>query len=226
MPKVLLVEDEEALARALEFNLKREGFDVVRGRRGDTAVDLVLRTEPDVVTLDVMLPGLDGFEVCRELRRRGIRVPVIMLTAKSDEVDRVLGLEIGADDYVVKPFGVRELIARIKARLRREARSTAGGFGRVRFGSCEVDFEMFQAMRNGTIVDLTAKEFAILELLVRARGSVVSRNRILDEVWGEDAADARRIDAHVVNLRRKLEDDPGRPRHILSAYGEGYRFAG
>ena len=120
MPKVLLVEDEEALARGLEFNLKREGFEVVRARRGDTAVDLIVRTEPDIVTLDVMLPGLDGFQVCRDLRRRGIDVPVIMLTAKSDEVDRVLGLEIGADDYLVKPFSVRELIARIKARLRRD----------------------------------------------------------------------------------------------------------
>jgi len=226
MAKVLLVEDEEALARALEFNLKREGFEVVRCRRGDTAVDLIVRTEPDVVILDVMLPGLDGFEVCRELRRRGIPVPVIMLTAKSDEVDRVLGLEIGADDYVVKPFGVRELMARIKARLRREGRMPAAGFGRIRFGDCEVDFEMFQAMRDGQLIELTAKEFAILGLLVRARGSVISRNRILDEVWGEEAMDSRRIDAHVFNLRRKLENDPAKPRHILSAYGEGYRFAG
>jgi DNA-binding response OmpR family regulator len=226
MPKVLLVEDDEALARALDFNLKRESFEVVRARRGDTAVDLVARTEPDVVVLDVMLPGIDGFEVCRELRRRAMSVPVIMLTSKSDEVDRVLGLEIGADDYVVKPFAVRELIARIKARLRRDGRSAAAAFGRVAFGDCEVDLERFQATRGGRAVDLTAKEFAILALLVRARGSVVSRDRILDEVWGEDAIDARRIDTHVVNLRRKLEADAAKPRHILSAYGEGYRFAG
>ena len=226
MPKVLLVEDEEALARGLEFNLKREGFEVIRARRGDTAVDLIVRTEPDVVTLDVMLPGLDGFEVCRELRRRGIDVPVIMLTAKSDEVDRVLGLEIGADDYLVKPFSVRELIARIKVRLRRSGKSGAGSFARCTFGRCEIDFDHFQARREGVPVELTAKEFAILALLFKAGGEVVSRDRILDEVWGEEVIDSRRIDAHIVNLRRKLEDDAAKPRHILSVYGEGYRFAG
>ena len=226
MPRVLLVEDEEALARGLEFNLKREGFEVVRARRGDTALDLLVRTRPDIVTLDVMLPGLDGLEVCREIRRRGIDIPVIMLTAKAEEVDRILGLEIGADDYVVKPFSVRELVARIRARLRRRP-GEATGFPVCRFGPIEVDFEHFRATRDGQPVELTAKEFAILRLLVESRGAVVSRNRILDEVWGADeAVDARRIDTHVVNLRKKLEDDPASPRVIQSVYGEGYRFTG
>jgi DNA-binding response OmpR family regulator len=228
MPKILLVEDEEALARGLEFNLKREGFEVVRARRGDTAVDLITRTRPDLVTLDVMLPGpLDGFEVCREIRRLGVDVPVIMLTARTEEVDRILGLEIGADDYLIKPFSVRELVARIRARLRRDGRQAAPSYARFRFGRCEVDFNRFVVTRDGHVLDLTAKEFAILRLLVQARGEVVHRNRILDEVWGADEiSDARRIDTHIVNLRRKLEDDPSGPRLIQAVYGEGYRFTG
>lgn len=225
MPRILLVEDDEALARIMEFNLRREEFDVVRVRRGDTAIDVILRTEPDLVTLDVMLPGISGLDVCREIRRRGIDVPVIMLTARGEEFDRVLGLELGADDYVSKPFSVRELIARIRARLRRDGRQSSS-FATCRFGNTEVDFARFTATRNGNPLDLTAKEFAILQLLVRAQGEVVSRDRILDEVWGaSEMLDSRRIDTHIVNLRRKFEDDPADPRFILTVYGEGYRFA-
>ena len=227
MPKVLLIEDDEALARGLEYNLVREGFEVVRARRGDTAADVIVRTAPDIVTLDVMLPGQSGFDVLREVRRRGLDVPVIMLTAKGEELDRVLGLEIGADDYLVKPFSVRELIARIHARLRRDGRTGTGAFTTCRFGTCEIDFDHFTATRNGRSVELTAKEFAILKLLVQSRGEAVSRNRILDEIWGAEAAhDARRIDTHIVNLRRKLEDNPASPKFVQSVYGEGYRFAG
>jgi len=225
VPRILLVEDDEALARVMEFNLRREKFDVVRARRGDTAIDVILRTEPDLVTLDVMLPGMSGLDVCREIRRRGIDVPVIMLTARGEEFDRVLGLELGADDYVAKPFSVRELIARIRARLRRDGRQSSS-FATCRFGNNEVDFGRFTATRDGHAVDLTAKEFAILQLLVRAQGEVVSRDRILDEVWGAgEMLDSRRIDTHIVNLRRKFEDDPANPRFILTVYGEGYRFA-
>ena len=224
MSRVMIVEDDEALARGLEFNLSKEGFEVVRCRRGDRAVELALRVRPDIITLDVMLPGADGFEVCRELRRRGVEVPIIMLTAKNDELDRVLGLEIGADDYLVKPFSVRELIARIKVRLRREQRN--GDAPDYRFGRYAIDLQRLVVSKDAVTLDLTAKEAAILALLVRNRGEVVSRDRILDEIWGADAIDARRIDAHVVNLRRKLEEDPSRPRYIVSVYGEGYRFAG
>ena len=225
MPRILLVEDDEALGRVLEFNLRREEFDVVRTRRGDTAVDVILRTEPDLVTLDIMLPGMNGLDVCRELRRRGIDVPVIMLTARGDEFDRVLGLELGADDYLAKPFSVRELIARIRARLRRDGKQ-ASAFTLCRFGESVVDFGRFTATRLGVAVDLTAKEFSILQLLVQAQGEVVSRDRILDEVWGAgEMLASRRIDTHIVNLRRKFEDDPANPRFILTVYGEGYRFA-
>ena len=225
MPRILLVEDDEALARVLEFNLRREEFEVVRTRRGDTAVDVILRTEPDLVTLDIMLPGMSGLDVCRELRRRGIDVPVIMLTARGDEFDRVLGLELGADDYLAKPFSVRELIARIRARLRRDGKQPSA-FTLCRFGESIVDFGCFTATRQGLPVDLTAKEFSILQLLVQAQGEVVSRDRILDEVWGAgEMLASRRIDTHIVNLRRKFEDDPANPRFILTVYGEGYRFA-
>lgn len=225
MPKVLIAEDEETLAHGLEVNLRREGFDVVRARRGDTVVELVARTAPDLITLDVMLPGMSGLDVCRELRRQGVGVPIIMVTARAEEVDRVLGLEIGADDYLVKPFSVRELIARIRAHLRRESRHGESALNRHEFGRCTVDFEHFTATRDGKPLDLTTREFGILQLLVRAQGEVVTRDRMLDEVWGSDTAvNARTVDMHLLNLRRKLEDDPTRPRFITSVYGEGYRF--
>ena len=224
MTTVLVVEDEEALAHGLEVNLKREGFEVIRARRGDTAVDLALRTKPDLITLDVMLPGLSGLDVCRELRQRGVRVPIVMLTARTDEVDRILGLEIGADDYLVKPFSVRELVARIRAHLRRDLRAASEG-PVVTFGSCVIDFTRYRATRAGASLALTSREFTLLKLLIGARGEVVTRDRMLDEVWGSDAAvNARTVDMHVLNLRRKIEDDPARPQFLVSVYGEGYRF--
>jgi DNA-binding response OmpR family regulator len=227
VPRILIVEDDENFARGLEINLTREGFDVVRARRGETALDMAARTQPDLITLDVMLPGMSGIEVVRELRHRGIATPVIMLTARADEVDKVLGLEIGADDYLTKPFGLPELIARIHARLRRDAGTAKAATGHVVFGDVDVDLERFAATRNGRPIDLTTKEFDILRLLIRNRGQVVSRDRLLDEVWGGDVSvSPRSVDMHVMNLRRKVEPDPSRPVHVLSAYGEGYRFAG
>ena len=227
MSRVLVVEDDENLARGLEVTLTREGFEVVRARRGDTAVDMAARCHPDVITLDVMLPGgLGGFDVCRELRRRGIGAPVIMLTARGDEVDRVLGLELGADDYVVKPFSPRELVARIRARLR-SAPGTPGSGSRYCFGDVEVDLERYAVTRNGAPVDLTTREFEVLRLLIRHRGQVVSRLTMLEEIWGDaSAANARIVDTHVMKLRKKLERDAAAPEYVLSAYGEGYRFVG
>jgi two-component system alkaline phosphatase synthesis response regulator PhoP len=228
MPRVLVVEDDENLARGLEVSLVREGFEVVRARRGETAVEMAARCAPDVITLDVMLPGgMGGFDVCRELRRRGIGAPVIMLTARGDEVDRVLGLELGADDYVTKPFSSRELVARIRARLRRDAAQGTAGLGRHRFGDVEVDLAHFSVTRDGRPIELTTKEFEILRLLIRHRGEVVSRTAMLDEIWGDvSAANTRTVDTHVMNLRKKLERDASAPEFILSAYGEGYRFVG
>jgi len=195
---------------------------VIRARKGDTAIPLVLRESPDLITLDVSLPGMSGLEVCRELRARGIRTPIIMLTARGEEVDRVLGLEIGADDYVVKPFSLRELLARIHARLR-----AAEPAARFRIGDLEVDLDRFAVTRAGQFVELTAREFGILRLLLRHRGEVVTRNQILDEVWGGDSSlSPRTVDTHVMNLRRKIEGDPASPQLIQSIYGEGYRLAG
>ena len=171
-----------------------------------------------------MLPGLSGFEVCRELRRRDFDAPIIILTAKSDELDRVVGLEIGADDYVTKPFGLRELIARIRVQLRGRAESLALP-SILTFGDVEVDFDRCEAMRASRRVELTSKEFDVLRLLATRRGKVVTRETLLEEVWGyEHYPTTRTVDNHVLRLRQKLECDPSDPRHILSVYGEGYKF--
>jgi DNA-binding response OmpR family regulator len=227
MPSILVVEDDENLGRGLEINLKKEGYSVLRARRGETAIPLAAREQPDLITLDVMLPGMSGLDVCRELRRRGIRAPIIMLTARAEEIDKVLGFEIGADDYVTKPFGIRELVARIRARLRRDAATSGTDAAVLRAGAVEVDLERFTVTRDGRALDLTAREFDILRLLIRHRGDVVTRAQLIDEVWGGDAdLNARTVDTHVMNLRRKIEEDPGNPRVILSVYGEGYRLVG
>ena len=221
--RILIVEDEPDLLRGLELNIKAEGFGVLTARRGDEGLEGALRDRPDLVLLDVMLPGMSGFDVCRELRRKGFEAPIIILTAKAEEVDRVVGLEIGADDYVTKPFGIRELLARIRVRLRRT--STSGAASMVRFSDVEVDFERQEARRAGARVDLTGKEFDVLRLLAANRGRIVTRDRLLDEVWGyEHYPTTRTVDNHILRLRQKLEHDPSDPRHILSVYGEGYKF--
>jgi two-component system, OmpR family, alkaline phosphatase synthesis response regulator PhoP len=227
MQKILIVEDEEDVAKGLELNLKKEGYRVLKANRGDAAVDLAIKENPNLILLDVMLPGMSGFEVCRELRKKGIDAPIIMLTAKGEEIDRVLGLEIGADDYVTKPFSLRELKARIGVRLRRHPPGLAESVSRYRFGDVEIDFEKCQATRKGAPVELTHKELDILRLFIRRRGEVVTRDRMLDEVWGYDSSSTTRtVDTHIAKLRQKLEPDPGTPRYILSVYGEGYKFVG
>jgi len=172
-----------------------------------------------------MMPGMNGIDVWREIRRRGLETPIIMLTARSDEIDRVVGLEVGADDYVTKPFSVRELIARIRARLRRSAKTVEEGLTRYAFGNVELDFKKLQAERLGQAVELTPREFEILRLLIQCRGELVTRDRLLDEVWGFDNyPTTRTVDNFIMKLRKKLEDDPSNPTHILSVYGEGYKF--
>jgi len=224
-PRILIVEDEPDIRRGLELNIKAEGFVVSTATTGDEGVAAALEGHPDLVVLDVMLPGMSGLDVCRELRRRGFEAPIVMLTARAEETDRVVGLEIGADDYVTKPFSVRELLARIRVRLRR--RGEAGPWSIVRFGDVEVDFDRHEATRRGERVDLTAKEFDILQLLVRHRGRTVSRDRLLEDVWGyEHFPTTRTVDNHILRLRQKLEPDPADPRFILTVYGDGYKFVG
>jgi two-component system alkaline phosphatase synthesis response regulator PhoP len=219
--RILIIEDEPDLLRGLALNLKAEGYGVLTASRGDAGVEQALRERPELVLLDIMLPGMNGLDVCRELRRKGFEAPIIMLTAKAEEVDRVVGLEIGADDYVTKPFGIRELLARIRARLRRHAPAAAT----LRLGPVEIDFDKHEAARLGQRVELTGKEFDVLRLLARHRGEIVTRDRLLEEVWGyETYPTTRTVDNHILRLRQKLEEDPSNPRYILSIYGEGYKL--
>ena len=227
--RILIIEDEPDLLRGLEMNLKAEGYAVITASRGDVGVEQALRERPELVLLDIMLPGMNGLDVCRELRKRGFEAPIIMLTAKAEEVDRVVGLEIGADDYVTKPFGLRELLARIRVRLRRHGGSGAAAVAesKLRFGEVEVDFARHEVSRKGERVELTSKELEVLQLLARHRGAIVTRDRLLEEVWGyESYPTTRTVDNHILRLRQKLEADPANPRFILSVYGEGYRFVG
>ncbi len=225
MHSILIVEDEPDLRKGLEVNLTREGFKVFQANNGESGINAAIKHDPDLILLDVMMPGMNGIDVCREMRRKGIETPIIMLTARSDEIDRVVGLEIGADDYVTKPFSVRELVARIRARLRRASKTERDGLARYAFGKIELDFGKLQAKRAGQPVELTPREFDILRLLIQCRGDVVTRDRLLDEVWGfENFPTTRTVDNFIMKLRKKLEDDPAEPTHILSIYGEGYKF--
>ncbi len=223
--KILIIEDEADLVRGLELNLADEGYEVAWASDGREGLRRALEEAPDLIILDIMLPGMSGLEVCRELRQQKSSVPVIMLTAKGGEVDKVVGLEIGADDYMTKPFSVRELLARIKAHLRREKREPRQVPKTCVFGEVEIDFAHFKVRRAGRETDLTSLEIDILKYLIAHKGEVVSRDALLDKVWGyERFPTTRTIDNHILKLRKKIEEDPSRPRHILSVYGEGYRF--
>jgi DNA-binding response OmpR family regulator len=224
MSRILVVEDEPDLAFALEDDLKVEGYDVEVARDGETASHRGREEHWDLVLLDVMLPGKDGFEVCRELRRAGVRAPIIMLTAKAQESEKVLGLEMGADDYVTKPFSPRELRARIKAVLRRTAAETPPV---STFGDVEVDLARGELRRQGRPVEVTPLELKLLAAFLAARGRVLSRGQLLEAAWGSDTfVTDRAVDAHIVQLRRKIEADPKVPRYIVSVRGLGYRFDG
>lgn len=225
MPKILIIEDEESILLPLEDNLRLEGYEVVSAKDGIQGLSMAKEQNYDLIVLDIMLPKMDGFEVCRQLRQDKIATPLLMLTAKSQEVDKVLGLELGADDYVTKPFSPRELLARVKAILRR-AQQTQQGIDFFRFGDVEVDFKKYEAKKGGETISLTALEFALLHFLIQNRGQVVHRHKILDEVWGEDIyVDARTVDKHISLLRKKVEDDPQNPRFIIGVRGIGYKFA-
>jgi len=225
MEKILLVDDQQELLHGLAVNFRREGYDVLTATSGEAALALVPRERPDLIVLDVMMPGMSGFDVCRELRRRGVETAIIMLTARGEEIDKVVGLEVGADDYLTKPFGLRELMARVRARLRRRPPAPAAPPGRYRFGEVEIDFERLRATRRGDPLELSAREFDLLGLFVRRRGEVLTRDELLRQVWGYDEPPATRtVDTHIMKLRQKVEDDPGHPAHILTVYGEGYRF--
>jgi len=225
--KILIIEDEEELVKGLKLNLVFEGYDVIWALDGEDGLNKAMKEAPDMILLDIMLPKKDGLDVCRELRQRNVSIPIIMLTAKSAEVDKVVGLEIGADDYITKPFSVRELMARVKAHLRRGKNEEKGVPSVYRFNDVEIDFIHFKVKRSGKEFDLTSLEVEILKYFVAHRGEVVSREALLDKIWGyETYPSTRTIDNHILKLRKKLEEDPAQAKYIFSVYGEGYRFMG
>jgi DNA-binding response OmpR family regulator len=226
MMRILVVEDEPTIATGLKDNLEVEGYIVEVVDDGDVALERILEDRHDLIILDVMLPGCDGFAVCREARAAGVRTPVIMLTAKGQEVDKVVGLELGADDYVTKPFSPRELLARIKAVLRRVVEGPEQG-KIYRFGDVVVDSGKFEVTRNGKTIELTATEFKLLQVLLEHRGQVRTIDQLLDEVWGKDVfLTDRVIYTHLNNLRHKIEKDPHNPKFLTGVRGVGYRFDG
>jgi DNA-binding response OmpR family regulator len=221
---ILIVEDEDRIRMALEDDLTLEGYAVTGERDGMRALERARRSSFDLIILDLMLPGLDGLEICKRLRAEGDLTPILMLTAKSQEVDKVLGLELGADDYVTKPFSPRELLARIKALLRRRQPASAAPTS-VSFGDVEIDFKGYSVTKARMPVELTAREFDLLRFLVSHPDEVLDRGTILEEVWGDDwDIFPRTIDTHVVHLRQKLEDEPTTPRFIVNVRGVGYKF--
>jgi len=224
MKRILIVEDESSIALALEHDLRREGYETEVVSDGDDASRQAIAQPFDLILLDVMLPGKDGFEVCRDVRRAGIQTPIILLTAKTQEPEKVFGLESGADDYVTKPYSARELRARVKAHLRRGASETPEVF---RFGDAELDLARCELRRAGKVVELSALEFKLLGAFVRRAGRLLTREQLLSEVWGSQThVTDRVVDNQVTNLRKKIEPHPERPRYLIALRGLGYRFDG
>ena len=224
MQKILIIEDEESILMALEDNLRLEGYEVLSARDGREGLSMAKERGHDLIILDIMLPQIDGFEVCKELRQAGITTPILMLTAKSQEIDKVLGLELGGDDYVTKPYSPRELLARVKSLLRR-SKQVQQEIDQYTFSDVEVDFRKYEVKKSGRLIYLTALEFSILHFLIKNKGQVVNRDDILDEVWGRDVyIQSRTVDKHISELRKKIEDNPSNPDFILGVRGIGYKF--
>ncbi len=225
--RILIVEDERAVARGLEYGLTSEGFTVLWADTGQRALELARSQNPHLILLDIRLPDVSGFDVCRQLRAEGKRMPILMLTARDEEVDKVLGLELGADDYVVKPYSLRELLSRIRALLRRAYGDLADvSEERLTFGEVEVDLERLQVYRQGRLVNLTPTEFRLLRYLVTHPDRPFSRDALIEAVWGYDSdiGSQRTVDPHMRHLREKLEDDPSNPRWLVTVRGIGYKF--
>ena len=228
MARVLVVDDEATLVDTIRYNLRREGYDVQVASEGNEALKLARATSPDLVVLDLMLPGIDGLEVCRQLRRDST-VPILMLTAKDDEIDKIVGLEVGADDYMTKPFSMRELLARVRAMLRRsrmtQQTAESDGAQSVRSGDLEADPLQRKVILGERSLQLKPKEFDLLVYLMQQRGRVLTRDQLLEKVWGYTfGGDTRTVDVHIRWLREKIEEDPGKPRRLETVRGVGYRF--
>ncbi len=223
--KILIVEDEPGILLSLKDELESEGYIAFEAEDGGKGLALIKEKKPDLIILDIMLPVLDGYEICKRLRMEGDTTPIIMLTVKDKEIDRVLGLELGADDYVTKPFSLREVLARIKAIFRRTKEQTRN-LDIYSFSKIDLDFKKYEAKKKGKRLELTPLEFHMLKLLIQKKGEVLSRDYFLDKIWGEENTyvSFRTIDSHVANIRKKIEDDPSNPKHIISVRGVGYKF--
>jgi two-component system OmpR family response regulator len=224
--KILVVEDDANLLETIKYNLRKEGFSVVTAGDGEQALETARKEKPDLLILDIMLPKLNGFEVCRILRKETM-VPILMLTAKADETDKIVGLEIGADDYMTKPFSMRELLARIRAMLRRTKQFLTSGEASIKIKGLEIDIARHNVSLAGKALELSPKEFDLLAFLARNKGLVFSREQLLEKVWGYDfAGDTRTVDVHIRWLRQKIEADPTNPQHLLTIRGTGYKLEG
>ena len=224
MVKVLIIEDEPNMVLGLKDSCEYEGYEVAVARNGKEGLEKASTEKHDIILLDVMLPLMSGIDVCRTLRNRGIETPILMLTARSQETDKVVGLEVGADDYVTKPFSIKELLARIRAHLRRAAKQVVD-IETFTFGDVELNFKKYVARKGGQPLDLSAREFEILRYLIRRRGEIVTRDQLLDEVWGYDSTPVTRtVDNHIARLRQKIELNPSDPKHIVTIHRIGYRF--
>lgn len=228
MAKILVVDDEASIVTMLAYNLKKEGYDVVTAEDGEVALEKFESEKPDLLLLDIMMPKIDGYEVCRKIREKS-NVPIIMLTARADEVDKVVGLEMGADDYVTKPFGNRELIARVKANLRRSdiapvTNNEKDGNNQV-YGDLNIDFDRYEVTKRGEVINLTLREFELLTFLATQTPTIFTRENLLEKVWGyEYFGDVRAVDVTIRRLREKIEDDPSKPKYIVTKRGVGYYF--
>jgi two-component system alkaline phosphatase synthesis response regulator PhoP len=222
--KILIIEDEPDMVLGLKDNFEFEGYEVSTASDGAAGLERARAQKPDLVILDIMLPKLSGLEVCKTLRSEGFEAPIIMLTARGQEIDKVVGLELGADDYVTKPFSIRELLARVRAILRRTDGSKKR-LARYRFADLELDFETYRAKKAGEPLDMSPREFELLRYLIERKGETVSRDRLLEDVWGyESYPSTRTVDTHIAKLRAKIGDSGSEPRHILTIHGMGYKF--
>ena len=233
MQKIMIVDDEKNIVNIIAYNLKKEGFETIETYDGESGLAIALEENPDLVLLDIMMPGLDGLEVCQRIREKNIEMPIIMLTARAEEVDKVLGFEYGADDYITKPFGVKELIARVKANLRRKNVHDAEGqknekkenSSLLTYGDLTIDPNLYEVRRAGELIELTRREFELVKYLATQNDKVFSRESLLEDVWGyEYLGDVRTVDVTIRRLRTKLEVNPNEPRYVLTKRGVGYHF--
>ena len=224
MKKILVIEDDKAVRRGISDNLTNEHFEVLACGDGKEGYEMARKNAVDLIILDIMLPSMNGNEVCKQLRQDGVQTPILMLTSKKEEVDKVLGLELGADDYVTKPFGTRELVARIKALLRRQA-ETRKELSELTFGDVYVDFKKQEAAKGKKSLRMSAKEFQLLKYFAEREGQVVSRDQLLSDVWGyEETPTTRTVDNYILSLRKKIEPNSAKPKHLLTVYTSGYKF--